>query len=353
MAGNVREWSWNEAQPGNRWMQGGSWSQPDYMLVVADSAPADDRSPINGFRCARYGNTPNSDRVLAPVRQPPRQRSPSPPVPALFDAFKQQYSPISAALNERVESIDASNPAWVKEVVSFDAGYESGRVRAYLFTPKNARPPYQLVVHFPGRTSFVGNVASDSIQPGLLDFIVSSGRALVWPVYKGSYERWIPTGTPSLDQQRLLFDWRQDMARVLDLLGRRTDIDAGRTAFVGLSYGASVPLSLLSLEGRFRAAVLLSGSLGGVPGFPDQDALDYAGHIRLPVLMLSGRDDFVFPLKMAAEPLFAKLGTPPSDKRLVVFEAGHMMFPRGPMQREVLGWLDRYLGPTQLAPPGP
>jgi formylglycine-generating enzyme required for sulfatase activity len=50
MAGNVKEWSWNEARPGHRWIQGGSWRDQPYMLVVRDSAPASDRSPTNGFR---------------------------------------------------------------------------------------------------------------------------------------------------------------------------------------------------------------------------------------------------------------------------------------------------------------
>jgi hypothetical protein len=77
-------------------------------------------------------------------------------------------------------------------------------------------PPYQAVVYFPGRSSFVGRQPSDGLQPDFMDFVVKSGRALVWPVSKGSYERWIPTGTPpSLDQQRLLFNWRQDLGRVL------------------------------------------------------------------------------------------------------------------------------------------
>src|SRR5206468_2664207 len=58
MAGNVREWSWNQSQPGNRWIQGGDWNDPEYMLVVPDEAPAWDRSPTNGFRCAQYGTEP-------------------------------------------------------------------------------------------------------------------------------------------------------------------------------------------------------------------------------------------------------------------------------------------------------
>jgi formylglycine-generating enzyme required for sulfatase activity/dienelactone hydrolase len=344
MAGNVKEWSWNEAQPGHRWIQGGSWNDQEYMLVVRDSAPPSDRSPTNGFRCARYGGTV-PEALLGPVNRPPAARTErSKPVPELFETFRNQYLPIIAPLNPRVESTDSSARDWIKEKISFDAGYEDTRVTAYLFLPKGAKPPYQVVVYFPGRSSFVGKMASDGLQPDFLDFVVRSGRAVVWPIYKGSYERWIPTANPSVEQRRLLFDWRQDIARLLDVLSSRTDIHAGGFAYLGLSYGASVPVPLLSLENRFRAAVLMSAGMGGVPGFPDADALNYAGHITVPLLLLSGRHDFVYPLETVAKPMFERIGTPEDRKRHVVFDAGHMMFPRSQLTQEVLGWLDRHLG---------
>jgi hypothetical protein len=37
------------------------------------------------------------------------------------------------------------------------------------------------------------------------------------------------------------------------------------------------------------------------------------------------------------------------QKRHVIFEAGHTNFPRAEVIREVLGWLDRYLGPVDTA----
>jgi hypothetical protein len=40
------------------------------------------------------------------------------------------------------------------------------------------------------------------------------------------------------------------------------------------------------------------------------------------------------------------LGTPPAQKRHVVFDSGHVDFPRSELIREVLGWLDKYLGPV-------
>jgi hypothetical protein len=67
--------------------------------------------------------------------------------------------------------------------------------------------------------------------------------------------------------------------------------------------------------------------------------------VRLPTLMLNGRNDFRFPLDAAQKPLFRALGTPEARKRHALVSGGH-----GPdrleMIREVLAWLDRWLGPV-------
>lgn len=111
-----------------------------------------------------------------------------------------------------------------------------------------------------------------------------------------------------------------------------------------------MPVPLLALEDRFKAVVLMSAALANVPGFPNPDALNYAAHITTPLLLLSGRHDFVYPLESAARPLFERIGTPADRKRHVVFDAGHMMFPRGPMTQEILGWLNHYLRPIAGPP---
>jgi len=53
MAGNVREWCWNETSQG-RLIRGGDWNDNTYMFGNLSQAPAFDRSPKNGFRCAIY-----------------------------------------------------------------------------------------------------------------------------------------------------------------------------------------------------------------------------------------------------------------------------------------------------------
>jgi len=62
--------------------------------------------------------------------------------------------------------------------------------------------------------------------------------------------------------------------------------------------------------------------------------------------MLNGRDDYVFPLETSQLPLFRLLGAPEKDKRHVVLDGGHCP-PRLPLIKEMLDWLDRYLGPVK------
>jgi pimeloyl-ACP methyl ester carboxylesterase len=70
-----------------------------------------------------------------------------------------------------------------------------------------------------------------------------------------------------------------------------------------------------------------------------------ARRIEIPVLMLNGRHDFIFPLELQKS-FFRLLGTPAEHKRHVVFDGGHFGWPLGEFTRENLDWLDRYLGPT-------
>ena len=61
--------------------------------------------------------------------------------------------------------------------------------------------------------------------------------------------------------------------------------------------------------------------------------------------MVNGRYDFIFPPETSQRTMFRSLGTPEKDKRYVVLETAHdVSVGRNEMMREVLTWLDRYLG---------
>jgi hypothetical protein len=57
----------------------------------------------------------------------------------------------------------------------------------------------------------------------------------------------------------------------------------------------------------------------------------------------------MFLLESSQNPMFRFLGTPEKDKRHAVFESGHTP-PRDQMVKEILDWLDRYLGPVGSTP---
>jgi formylglycine-generating enzyme required for sulfatase activity/dienelactone hydrolase len=352
MAGNVREWIWNEAPDGRRWSLGGAWDDQGYMFGSLSSLPPLDRDVRNGFRCARLAQgADTSGDLFARVDTFSRDNRAAKAVSdEVFEVFRRQFQYESTPVNARVESRDESRTDWVREKITFDAGYETGRVPAYLFLPRAARPPYQLVVYFPGVP--IGPGSSENTQLGQnLDYIVKSGRAVVYPVYKGFFERWDPFLTLRGEEYERVFrnrmnEWRQDVGKVLDILSAREDIDGSRIAYYGLSFGASAAFPLVALDDRFKVAVL------GPAGFTyrrlpaEADPINYVSRVTIPVLMLGGRHDYIFPLETSQKPMFDRLGTPADQKRHVVFESGHVDFPRSELIREVLGWLDRHLGPV-------
>ncbi len=60
--------------------------------------------------------------------------------------------------------------------------------------------------------------------------------------------------------------------------------------------------------------------------------------------MVNGRQDFDLPYETAQLPMFRMLGTPPAEKRHVLFEGGHIPpRPQEPM-KVILDWLDERLG---------
>ncbi len=167
------------------------------------------------------------------------------------------------------------------------------------------------------------------------------------PVYKGTYERrdgFIPgRNAPAFFRDHAIA-WSKDLGRTLDYLETRKDIDNARLAYLGYSLGGAEGPMLLAMEKRLKAAVLLSGGFQNRQNLPQVDAFNFAGHVVAPVLMLNGRYDVDFPVESSQLPMFQFLGTPPKDKKHVVYDGGHGAFPRPAAVRETLDWLDKYLG---------
>ena len=64
-----------------------------------------------------------------------------------------------------------------------------------------------------------------------VSLMVRSGRALLYPVYKGTYERRVPDDIGEHARRELRVAWSRDLGRAIDYLETRPDIDLGRVAY--------------------------------------------------------------------------------------------------------------------------
>ena len=348
MAGNVREWTVNARESGSRYILGGGWSDPQYLFAEIYTQPEFDRSAINGIRLVRrVSESKDLDRASAPIMGLTRDFATVRPVDdATFRGFLALYDYDHTPLNAKVVGRDSSASDWVREDIEFDISGNSVRMHAVLFLPKHARAPFQTVVLWPASDAFVPP-NTQRLSMAFVDYIVRSGRALIYPIYEHTYGRGgsinvdSPDGTIAHRDQTLR--WAREMRRSMDYASTRPEIDTTRFAYVGTSWGGRMAGVMLAIEPRFRAAVLNVPGLSMAPLRPEEDAVNFLPRVTLPVLMLSGKYDSVFPYELSQKPFFRLLGTPPAMKKQVVFEGGHFL-PRPQMVQHALSWLDQHLG---------
>jgi formylglycine-generating enzyme required for sulfatase activity/dienelactone hydrolase/predicted Ser/Thr protein kinase len=348
MAGNVKEWVSNAAldAPARRYALGGGWNDSSYMFVDPDAADAFDRRPVLGVRCAR-SDAPPPSAALSPVSYMSRDYSKERPVDdKTFAAFARLFEYDPQPLDVRKEGPDEETADWRMERLSFASTYGE-RIPARLYVPRATRPPYQAVLYFP---SGAANVypSLERFPDADYAFLVRSGRAVLCPVYQNTLERGHPDAGPNAGRDYFVQSIK-DARRAVELLASRPDLDSSRLGYFGISLGASAGLRVLALEPRLRAAVLAATGLSTGRVAPEFDRLNFAPRVRQPVLLLNGRDDFLFPLETAQRPLLARLGTPPADKKLVLLDGGHILPRSKDLVREALDWFDRYLGPVDSA----
>ena len=117
-----------------------------------------------------------------------------------------------------------------------------------------------------------------------------------------------------------------------------------------MSWGACLGPIMLTVEDRIKAGILVVGGFPTSPGKrpPAADPFNFAPRVKVPVLMVNGKEDYIFPFETSQIPMFEFLGTPEEDKAHILYPGGHgllTLFTRQ-IKGDVLGWLDRYLGPV-------
>ena len=356
MAGNVREWCSNETPKGRR-IRGGAWGDNSYMFALASQASAMDRSAKNGFRCVLYVEP---EKIPAKIFEPAGFEEDvdyykqTPVRDSVFQVYKEQFSYDKTDLKARMES-KKENPEWFLEKISFDAAYGGERVMAWLFLPKKTAPPYQTVIYFGGGAQIFLRSIQDIENfwefAIFLSFLAKNGRAILYPVYKGYFERGNDALTFIIDGDSTSHQWSElfiqqvkDLRRCIDYLETRPDIDIRKLAFEGMSLGSVLAPVILAVEERLSVSVLLAGGFWR-QARPEVNPINYITRVKIPTLMLNGKYDSIFPLETSSNPMFNLLGTPAKHKQLKLYETDHLP-PINEFIKETLAWLDKYLGPV-------
>lgn len=351
LAGNAREWCLNESSRWGRFILGGGWNDPAYAFNDAYAQSPFDRSETNGFRCIKYieaeGNRESLEKeIVLPFREFLREPIAS---DKIFEFYRNQYSYDKSPLNANVDSVKEETD-WIRERITFNAAYGGERMMAYLFLPKRGKPPYQTIVYFPGSGAIHTRSSGSSLEVGRLDFLLKSGRAIMYPIYKSTYERGDDLHSDYPNETNFWKDhvimWAKDLSRSIDYLETRVEIDHGKIAYYGVSWGGAMGGIIPAVEKRIKVNVLLVAGLLFQRSLPEVEPLHFLPRITTPVLMLNGKYDFFFPYETSQRPFFELLGTPKEHKRIIAYEGGHSV-PRTQLVKETLAWLDRYFGTTE------
>lgn len=348
LAGNAREWCYNDNNnKEQRYILGGGWNDPTYAFNDSYLQPAIDRSTSNGFRCIKElpGDTAMVS-LMKPVLMAFRDYKKEKPVDdKTFEIYRQQFLYDKRPLNEKIEAT-VDNELWTAEKITFDAGYNNERMQAYLYLPKGYKPPYQTVLFFPG-SGDIYQRTYDPVSISHIDFIMKSGRAIIRPIYKGTFERHDELKSDLQDETVFYKDhiimWRKDIGRTIDYLETRKDIQVDKLAFLGWSWGGFMGGIMPAIEKRIKAVVLNVGGMGMNKALPEADQINFLPRVTQPVLMLNGKHDLFFPVETSQMPMYNFLGTPKEHKKIIIYDAGHLV-PRMEFVKETLLWFDKYLG---------
>jgi predicted Ser/Thr protein kinase len=294
--GNAKEWGWNPSGEG-RLILGGGYDEPVYMFNSWDAKPPFERGASFGFRLVQaLPGQEEPKSAAAPVSTAFRDyRTERPVSQAVFEIYRSMYAYDKTSLKPKVESVE-EKAGWHEERVSYDAGYSGERLFAYFFLPRHRSPPYQTVVVLGGSEMFQqrsSRPVEKTEEAPYFDFLLKSGRAWVFPVFKGAYERHEDPAPDSSASPRSYRDhiimWSKELGRTLDYMETRADLDRAKVAYWGWSWGAYLGALLPAMEPRIKVLILESGGFPGGRPLPEDDPINFASRVTAPVLMINGR----------------------------------------------------------------
>ena len=307
-------------------------------------------SNTTGLRCVSQTTSNGGDQGAGRIEPGLSTLSLTPVDDTTYQGFLSHYRyDKSAIVAEIIERVDT--PDWTREKLTFE-GIGGDRVVAYLYLPKGAQAPYQCINYVVSSTVFFARTAAEEVE-AILASQIKAGRAVMAVVPRGALEREWPghRNYPSRDRVQTVETRDVVILRItefrkgLDYLETRDEIDMGRIAHIGLSWGAKFAAIVLNaVEPRIRSSLFIGGGLGQRIPLPEVNPVNFAPRIKKPALVLTGKYDETTPYQPFARLLFELL---PGPKRLELVESGHLppLEIRNPI---INSWLDETLGPVKF-----
>jgi predicted esterase len=202
------------------------------------------------------------------------------------------------------------------------------------------------VLFFPGSGAL--NLRHFVVYPtASLDAVLRSGRAVMYPIYKSTYERGdgMEDDVPNMssDWRDHVIMWAKDASRAIDYIDTRSDLDHSKIAYYGYSWGAVMGAIVPAVDQRIKVNIIALGGIEFQRSLPEVDPINFLPHVKQPAVMLNGHYDFFFPEQATQVPFYNLLGSKKDQKKRVVYDTGHAI-PRNELIKETLNWLDLYLG---------
>ncbi|HEX2122034.1 MAG TPA: SUMF1/EgtB/PvdO family nonheme iron enzyme, partial [Thermoanaerobaculia bacterium] len=337
LAGNVSEMLRNRNNDGFA-ATGGAFDDPTYEFSAIGAYPGFFSSPKLGFRCVREVS-PRGDQgafalATTKVEVPPFTPVGDAEYARLLRHYDYDRTPLDVKPLERVDA-----PDWVREKVSF-TGARGKTAFAYLYLPKSARPPYQVIHYLPAADVGHGRRSLPMSIEQAHAAIIRSGRAFFGVVLEGYMERRSDDAAAPPDGWNEAVDHTIDLRRGLDYLASRPDIASDKIGF--LSPSADFALIITAIDDRYDAAAYIGSRFRPGDVAPHLERGNFVPRIKPPKLVMHGRYDEVNSLKTEAEPLVALMR---GQKTLLPYDGGHI--PVGDWAiPQLIQWYDSVLGPV-------
>jgi serine/threonine protein kinase len=324
MAGNVKEWCLNEMTDGYA-TTGGSWQDPIYMWGDIGVFNGFFTESNLGFRCAKHLKKSKDDQggMRIDIDNPTPQYEPV--EESIYNGFLSHFRYDKKDLNaEVIETKETED--WVKEKITF-SGEGNDRIIAYLYLPQRAQKPFQCITFIPGGDVFISrNLAQEA--EWILGPHIKAGRALFTVVMKGMTEREWDMGysepdANSVEFRNLMVLHSTELNRGLDYLETRSEINIDKISYIGFSWGCGTRLAFAGIINRFKSNVFIGGGIDErmLPTLPEVNPVNYAPYIKVPKLLLNGKQDEEHIYKTRALPLYNLLKEP---KKLALVDGGHL-----------------------------